>query len=411
MTIIEFFDKSPLENIAGALLCRPERVVYIGDKKRQMEKGIDAYQRVLGTRGIDVSMTYKTVNRNKLDNIMETLRLIMSENTDCVFDLTGGDDLYLVAVGILMREYGEAVQCHRFNFRNSTLIDCDEDGNVSLAEDFEISVEENIIIHGGEIVRSYGDDSIGTYPWDFNDEFFLDIDKMWDICRPDSRLWNSHIGTLRELDELFGDGALSVSFKKGEATTALKQRGVKYSFIVGLMQALEREGLIRSFTYGEQISFTYKNEQVKRVLTLAGQILELVVAKRLILLKNDDGEPVYHDTCVGVTIDWDGYDNSDTVKTINEIDILTMKDSIPVFISCKNGNFEIDELYKLHTVAERFGSHYAKQVLIANELYRMGAKADHFRSRAADMKIRLIENIDEISDSELDRVLKSLWCN
>ena len=411
MTIIEFFDKSPLDNIAGALLCRPEKVIYVGDRKRHLENAIASYQRMLTARGIDIHMACRVVNRNKLSDIVETLRHIISENTDCVFDLTGGDDLYLVAVGMIMSEYVGSVHCHRFNFRNSTIIECDNDGNICATEDFAISVEENVIIHGGEIIEGGESGIDGTYNWDFNDDFCCDIDKMWQICRIDSRLWNSHVGTLGALDELYGDGHLSVSFEKKEAPTVLKKMGIKYSFIVGIMRAFEKEGLISSFKYGDRISFTYKNDQVKRALSIAGQLLELAVAKSLIHIKDDDGNSLYHDTRVGVIIDWDGGDEVENVRTVNEIDVFAMKDSIPVFISCKNGNFEIDELYKLHTVAEHFGSQYAKKVLIANELYRMGAKAEYLRARAEDMNIRLIENINKMDESELERVLKSLWRN
>ena len=88
-----------------------------------------------------------------------------------------------------------------------------------------------------------------------------------------------------------------------------------------------------------------------------------------------------------------------------------MKDSIPIFISCKNGNFDVDELYKLNTVAERFGSGYAKKVLIASELDKLGYKAEYIRARAEDMRIRLIEDVDRMEDAELDRLLRSLWSN
>ena len=38
MTIIEFYDKTPLENIASALLCSPDKVILVGDDKKSLEK-------------------------------------------------------------------------------------------------------------------------------------------------------------------------------------------------------------------------------------------------------------------------------------------------------------------------------------------------------------------------------------
>ena len=36
MTVIEFFDKNAIENMLSALLCQPDKVVYIGSSKKQM---------------------------------------------------------------------------------------------------------------------------------------------------------------------------------------------------------------------------------------------------------------------------------------------------------------------------------------------------------------------------------------
>ena len=128
-------------------------------------------------------------------------------------------------------------------------------------------------------------------------------------------------------------------------------------------------------------------------------------------LRDADGAPLYHDIRVGVVIDWDGDEEGDAIRTVNEIDVMAMKGAIPVFISCKNGDFDMEELYKLSTVADRFGGKLVKKVLVSTELDKLGGKADYLRARMEDMKIRRLENIDELSMAELDRQLKSLWSN
>ena len=73
--------------------------------------------------------------------------------------------------------------------------------------------------------------------------------------------------------------------------------------------------------------------------------------------------------------------------------------------------FDVNELYKLNTVAEHFGGQYAKRVLIATELEKLGSRAEHIRARADDIGIRIVDEVDQASDSELDRILTSLWLN
>ncbi|MBQ3004644.1 MAG: hypothetical protein IJD88_01815 [Clostridia bacterium] len=67
----------------------------------------------------------------------------------------------------------------------------------------------------------------------------------------------------------------------------------------------------------------------------------------------------------GVVIDWDGKlhdENTEKVlDTENEIDVLMMHGVIPVFVSCKSSSVDSNELYKLNTIAEKFGGPYAKK--------------------------------------------------
>jgi hypothetical protein len=108
-----------------------------------------------------------------------------------------------------------------------------------------------------------------------------------------------------------------------------------------------------------QIIVSYKNEQVKKCLTKAGQALEMKIYTTAKALLDKDGVPFYDDTLNGVVIDWDGEFHDESVEDIydteNEIDVMLMHDVVPVFISCKNGTVTSDELYKLNTVADHYG--------------------------------------------------------
>jgi hypothetical protein len=85
---------------------------------------------------------------------------------------------------------------------------------------------------------------------------------------------------------------------------------------------------------------------------------------------------------------------------------------IPVFISCKNGkSITNEELYKLNTVAERFGRRYAKKVLITTSVAEMGEPGLYLQQRAKDMDIKLIDHVQDLTDEEFGKKLMYLWCN
>ena len=43
MTIVELYDPVNLENIVGAMVCAPERVVIVGDDVKKINKSIERY--------------------------------------------------------------------------------------------------------------------------------------------------------------------------------------------------------------------------------------------------------------------------------------------------------------------------------------------------------------------------------
>ena len=408
MTIIEFYDKVDLENIAGALLCNADKIILIGDNRGKMEKSKQIYEEILRNRGLSTEVTYVSINRNNLQNITNTLESIVLSYEDCVFDLTGGDDLYLVAIGILLNKYEGRVQCHRFNFNNNVIYDCDADGNVCSTLPFVFSVEENVGMYGGTIVRNERM-PLHTIEWDWNDEFISDIESMWKICRSDAGYWNVETSILGGICEIIkAEDRLDISCEYNTASNAIYKKHIDMDEFVDFLYRIQHLGLIHSLNTDDKISFVFKNQQIKRCLILPGRVLEMIVTIRLKAVKNSDGEAMYHDVTVGAVIDWDNMDEENPYRTINEIDILAMRGAIPIFISCKNGNFDENELYKLTIIADRFGSKYARKVLIATRLDKLGLKSDYLKTRMADMGIRCIDSITGLDNDEIESLFKSL---
>lgn len=408
MTAVEFYNGTPIENAVSSLTTVPDKIIFIGDGK-VMRRFDCVYRSFLNKRGLDIKLEYRSINKNEISNIVAVLSEIVENEQQCVFDLTGGDELVLVAMGIVFQKYADKnIQMQRLNVKTGVVTDCDKDGTVFFCGRPEISVEENIALHGGA-VRYVSDDSVKTYRWDLSEEFICDIEKMWNICRNDPGLWNLQITILGSFEEIgVSNGPLSVSVDIPEE---------EYASIKGLLDILERKRLINSFNViGTKISFNYKNEQVKRCLTKAGMCLELKVLVAARELYNKDNTPFYTDSMNGVCIDWDGvFHNTDDAQkdTENEIDIILMKGMVPIFISCKNGRVENEELYKLETVANRFGGKYVKKVLIATYLggKSQDDRVEHVKQRAIEMKINMIDGVHLLDDEQFIKMVKNLSCD
>ena len=300
MTAVEFYDRTPIENVISSLTTVPDKIIFIGDGK-VMKKFESVYQTFLEARGLNIELAYRNIKKNDLNNIVEVLSDIVDTEEQCVFDLTGGEDLVLVAMGIVFQKYSDKnIQMQRFNIRNGVVTDCDNDGTILYSGIPEVTVEEHIRLHGG-VVRYENENDDRTFHWDLSDDFINDIEKMWSICRTNPGLWNAQLNVLKAFEACMVEPSLNVMVNISTIQEHLKYVGVKYVSIKGLLRALDQKHLIYSYADdGQNISFTYKNEQVKKCLTKAGTVLELKVLIAANSLLNKDGTVFYTDSMNGV---------------------------------------------------------------------------------------------------------------
>ncbi len=418
MTYVEFFDKIASENISACLTYVPNRVIYIGDNSKLIKKHISNYEKVFEARGYNIEFLFRTVSKSNLDNAIEVLSGIVEMYDDCVFDITGGEEILTLALGVVYSKYPDKnIQIHKFNLRNNTVYDCDKDGTTIYKETPALSIDENIRIYGGEVV--YGSiDEEKTYKWDLTPDFLNDINLIWNVCKGNVRYWNMQICILEAAEIVGGhsEDGLTTVVSRVALEQYLAQHKAKLKIAKGIISYLLKYGLLAYFEDDETtVTISYKNKQVKKCLTKAGQALEMkiyITAKGILDTK---GVPVYDDALNGVVIDWDGELHDESVEnefdTENEIDVMLMHDMVPVFISCKNGIVTADELYKLNTVAERFGGQYSKKVLVATSISDFGEQGKYLRQRAKDMNIKIIEGVQTLDDAELEKKLKNIWNN
>lgn len=410
MTYIEFYDCLSIVNICACLTNLPERVVLIGGDKKDVQENIERYRRLFRQRGHEVEFIHHPVkDKNKLDQILEALREEIRSNEDCAVNLTGGDSLQLVAMGMIYQQRRrQNIQLHLFNLHNNTIFDCDQDGVTIEKESPQLTVEENIHIYGGDVV--YEEDMPNTtYRWNMTPEFERDIDQMWELCRKDPKKWNHQINALTRAYELFAEKDYPLELDISIQTLSWSM-GDRYEDVKPLLRELYRKGLLYFYMEtGDRVSLIFKDEQVFKCLIKAGTLLEMKVYRLLRHTQEKGGTPVYNDVMQGVFIDWGPRTDASKVDTANEVDVLAMKGMIPVFISCKNGIVKADELYKLQSVAEHFGRGYAKKILIATSLDDTHPATAHFRQRAEDMKIRIIDDLHLLSDSQIQETFRKLW--
>ena len=408
MTIVEFYDKSPINNILSALACKPQRVIYVGSATKKIAKSLELFKRFFENRGVDIELIHYRTANSTIDSMVDTLEKIIADYDDCIFDLTGGKETDLVAIGILMQRHRSSIQCHRINQMNNTIVDCDLDGNVSTLHPFDISVEEYIILHGGNPSVMHNSE-ITCNPEKASEAVCQNLEKMWSICSKNPARWNSLASVFAALNAYsYSDSSLTLCAYEDDVCRELARVGIREDEFRRILKRLDTLGLISNYNFTDYLEFEYSDEVTMQCLSTSGFLLELRIATKIAALRDANGEPIYHDTRVGVVIDWLKNSSNSEIKVLNEIDVITIKDSYPIFISCKNGQVTIDELYKLKTVADTFGSAQSKKVLFVSGLSYMGRKGEHLKLRAQLLGIKVIDSLEALSSQNLNKLLKSL---
>lgn len=429
MTLIELFDRTPVENIITSLALKPEKVIFIGSESRKIKRAVCLYQQIFDRRGLKIEIEVRSVAKNDLEAITDMLYDILEEDSteeQFVVDISGGDESTLVAVGMILGDIrGRSVNsgncsekckklyAFRINVvsRRGTLFEIipSDGGRIKIERriyDFSyntqvyLTVEENIILHGGRIISKGVNFRRG-------DSVAEDVETMWNICRRDCTAWNAKIGRLSGAVSSYSDTSKLFMIPElafGEGKTDV-DRNMWDEFVgSGLVKIDEKR------TTDGIIVFTYKNKIVEECLNKAGSSLEYLTYKAGIE-EMYDGEPVFNDAELSVVIDWDDEPNG----TSNEIDCIFMCGLVPVFVSCKNGDVKTDELYKLEAVSEKFGGGYAKTALVSTVYFDPESRSydgiratETLKNRADDMQIRMLMKVHNMTSDRLGTDLAKL---
>lgn len=397
-TIIELFDECQIKNIIATLRFMPEKVIFVGYKEVMKKKKMKDLKNFFSSRGLNIELEFQFAERYDYDDIAKTLNRILDDNEDCCFDLTGGKELIMAVMGAISNERN--IPMVQFNIRTGNMFcvkNCeyiDEKQNTS-----SMTISESIALNGGAIVTPKADEP----EWDMNDGFRRDIEAMWRINSKDSSTWNKFSKAVAKFGrDIETCGNLTLRTR----LSALDENDKKDLMNEEILNQLIRNKLILNYSQkNDVLSFEIKNKQVLRCIIKAGNILELYTYMIALEIAEEENG-FYDDVKMGVKIDWDGIENGKFSKikdTTNEIDVFIMRDLVPLFISCKNGDVGKEALYELNTVAEKFGGEYARKVLMATFISHDTSKKKFLLQRAKDMKIEVIENIDLMSKQEFKR--------
>lgn len=391
-TIVELFDECQLENVIAALKLHPQKIIFIGFCEDEATDRIDTIREFFRLRSTQIAIEYVAVDRYAYEDVMATLEKIIRTEPDAAFDLTGGKELVLVAMGAVSQQY--AVPMFQVDIRCNRIRKIAHCEQLPAANVATLTVRESFALNGGKI-------SFSNFNRPIEAAFAEEIQNVWRVACRDFGAWNEYAKELATLEKHCSADVDT----HGDTQVRLVIDHVRpnYDFI----NRLYLGGLITSYRrVGNTLQYTYKSKAVRDCIAKAGNILEwyTMLAAQEITAR----QAGYFDGIeCGVKVDWN-YDEAQRrsdIKTINEIDVVMMRDTIPVFVSCKGGKADKEALYELQTVADRLGGEHAVRIMVTTNISKNEKTRKQFLKRAEDMGITVIADVDDMSLDEFKDAL------
>ncbi len=384
-TLIEIFDAKQYENIiAPVILENVSKVIYLGSEKIMTNDKIQNLKSFFSGRSSSPVFEFFSVTRDDADSISSVLGKIIKNNQNCVFDVTGGEDAILVCVGIFACRH--SVPVIRIDAKSGKFSLVYGKFTSFKTKQPELSTTDFITLQGAKILHSKSLNNL-------SEKQMRDIKTLFDVNAADCEAYSifcnfaaEHISENKKLLR-FNPNILG------------KLRPAYVKAIKRVLALLCKKYLLKeNKRYAE---YTIKNDIIADSLKKAGDVLENYTALATLNLPEE-----YSDIRVGTSVEWNKRDRLN--YTQNEIDVLAVSDNLPVFISCKNGDVKKESLYELDTVSRGLGGAYVKKILVCTYISKNISAREHFISRARDMGIRLVYDVDKMSFDEFLNCMKQV---
>lgn len=341
--LIELFDKDTLKNIVAPLTLRPDKVVYLYD--RGMEDR-NAFRSLITC--FRKSMPHIVVEDIPVDiSSVRTLRAAVCrvaeryEAANCTLELTGGSELMMIAA------YQAGVEMGMRMVHTDLVKGCitDIETDERLTDTVTLTLENFIDAKGACFM--------GESHQPPQAERYDAINRMARYLFRHLHEWKTTCSWLQTVAARGFSHELQLESRRNIHTKGGKPIAPNDEILLefeknGFLQALELEK--------NGIRLRFSSLQEKQYCINYGVWLELYVY----VAAASSG--AFQDVKLGTMIDWNVYDGLKIGG--NEIDVMLMEDSLPVFISCKLRDADTAALNELLIAKKRLGGWFSKGIIV-----------------------------------------------
>ena len=386
ITLLEILSDNPIENVITCMRYRVDKVVFFGPAdlmEKYFETSSAFLKAVCGVADVKSAET----EPHSLDGTIAVMSSVIAgfgKEERVFLDVTGGSDTALIAAGIVSEKY--AIPLHSFDVKSGELFFLKDRPNAKISEaaaerTVSCSIDDYIKLHGGAINYHLHKSKKGKDMLE-NEAAVL---KLISIYKHHKAVWAAFSSFIAKKT---GKESLSFNASADKLKKMLRTEFPQIGSVKTLKQILgelRSAGLLSEYRYKEEVCrFSFKSAFVQDVISETGCVLEMIAY----LAEKEQSD----DCVIGCHIDWDGVIH-EAGDVINEIDVISIRNGIPCFVSCKSGTLQgvnyARALNELYLLAEKFGGKYARKKLYVSS--GLCETSPSNLTRAREMGIELVE--------------------
>ncbi|MBE6712234.1 MAG: hypothetical protein E7580_01800 [Ruminococcaceae bacterium] len=387
--LIEFYSVKTPENLISLFNERFDEVVFLCSAEKSIPSPrrrnalSEQVKKLLG-----FPARFCEIKHLSVSSALEALNLLWEDGNEYLIDITGGDEAFLAAAGIFTQQKLESVSLHYYDVpTGKKLFSYPEKQQSTPPFPHYVSVPELLTLNGSAPL------SAPSYVFT-RGPLKREILRLWSAVRSRPKEWNRFCAL--DHDQLENRQNLTQKILENDAGISAYQT---------VSARLKSAGILTHETKSnrrgrEVMNFSLKvPEEALFLYDKAGNLLEMYCA----LCAHDSG--LFHDIRVGVMLDWNGTVSAGRlVDPRNEVDLILMRENLPILASCKNTAPQNEHLYEIMIMAKHYGGYFATPALFAS-----GRATETVKKRADEMGIVLIDGIRFKTPEQMTVIMKNTF--
>ena len=375
MIQIDFYSQDIISLLTPIYSLQPETLYLLIDSAEMATTDLAGIRETILSWGFVRRLHFQPVDCYRMKDILECLQQIAADSTEPIYiDLTGGWELFAAAG-------------YHISQKNAiTPVYMDLEKEVIYQIDTGAPLAKVRHIRAGDFISAIGAKRL-------EDSHYLPVKADYPATLAMAEAIFAHLPEWHALSAYLAE---RLKFLKNQHNDAIAEQIKQIS--IAIPPHIHYQGisyptgfLVRQFvrhgflTVKENRRYRFASAAAMQYLHTFGIWLELYIYIK--------AQSFFDEAALGVVIDWQKGDDLDTKD--NEIDVLVMYHSSPVFISCKMRDVKAYDVYEVGYLANRLGGRQAKSIIATTSPIRAeGDNPTGIFKRLEKMKIGLLETGD-----------------